>query len=362
MVVNVSVTIAPVGYTLAYSPAITTQALAVIPVLLGALIALLHARHSAAATRGLRARGGIWTLSALAALVYPPLFWIGLSWGITQTTLIASTLMVLRRRTAITVVWLILLAAAVVSIHSYWGRGGIARLIFDVSAAVTFDAVVGLALYGAARLVRVLYELESAEAQLTEIAAGRERLRVSRDLHDLLGQSLSAVSLKGDLAVRLLDHDRPAARSEIQSLTAVARQALRGLSAVTHDQHVAKLRTETDGAVALLRAAGVSTAVEIELPGLAGPTEAVFAWAVREGVTNVLRHSQAQACEIRAGQRNGLAWLEIVNDGAAAPSPPGTGLTGLAARASAKSGSLATTHSADGSFRLYVELPVEEGT
>jgi two-component system, NarL family, sensor histidine kinase DesK len=92
------------------------------------------------------------------------------------------------------------------------------------------------------------------------LAIGQERLRVSRDLHDLLGQSLSAVSLKGDLAKRLLHRDLAAARAEIEGLTKVARGALRDMRAVTSDQHAVSLPTETDGATALLQAAGVEAA------------------------------------------------------------------------------------------------------
>ena len=133
------------------------------------------------------------------------------------------------------------------------------------------------------------------------LAVGRERLRVSRDLHDLLGQSLSAVSLKGDLAIRLLHTDPDAARAEIDSLTDVARDALRGVRAITLEKHTVSLPAEIDGATVLLEAAGVQTRVEVALAALPMPVEEVLAWTVREGVTNVLRHSRASACAIRAG-------------------------------------------------------------
>jgi two-component system sensor histidine kinase DesK len=95
---------------------------------------------------------------------------------------------------------------------------------------------------------------------------GRERLRVSRDLHDLLGQSLSAISLKGDLALRLLPVDSDRARSEVESLTEVARAALHDVMAITRDEHQVALHEEIDAAAALLTAAGIDVNLDADLP------------------------------------------------------------------------------------------------
>jgi two-component system, NarL family, sensor histidine kinase DesK len=224
--------------------------------------------------------------------------------------------------------------------------------------------VVGLAtgavaLYGSARLVRVVDELDAARTELAELAVGRERLRVSRDLHDLLGHSLSAVSLKGDLAIRLLGRDPPAARVEIESLTGVAREALRGVLAVARDEHAPSLRTEADGAAALLGAAGIRARLELDLPDLAPAVETTLAWAVREGVTNVLRHSQATTCSITATSGAGTVRLELVNDGVGGATGQGSGLAGLAERARELSGSVAAGPDGDGRFRLLIQLPRE---
>jgi two-component system sensor histidine kinase DesK len=331
-----------------------------VAVLAAFAIGALQLRHSFAAARGERPRGWPWTLLALTLLVYLPMVWLGMDWAPMQYFVIASGAMLLRGWPADIAVAAPLLATAAGVVGEAPINGE--SLVQEALAVVYW--IVGLvtgavALYGSARLVRVLDELHATRAQLAELAVGRERLRVSRDLHDLLGQSLSAVSLKGDLALRLLRSDPSAARAEIASLTEVARDTLRGVRAVTSDEHAVSLRTEIEGAVALLTAAGIDARVDLDLPGLARPVENVLAWAVREGVTNVLRHSQASTCSITAGRWDGNARLEIVNDGARAPVGEGSGLAGLAERAGALTGSAAAGRTGDGRFRLLVEVPEE---
>jgi two-component system, NarL family, sensor histidine kinase DesK len=331
---------------------------AVVAIPLGLAVLALQLRHSFAIARGQRPRGVWWTMGALAVLVYLPLPWFGWSWVAMQAALMASMPLVLRGwplavalaapvlGTDLAVLWL--LADQPVATVVYW-------VIDETFTLVVLPA----ALYGSARLVRVLEELQTTRAELAELAVGRERLRVSRDLHDLLGQSLSAVSLKGDLAIRLLGSDPPAARAEIASLTKVARDTLRGVRAVTSDEHAVSLRTEIEGAAALLSAAGIDARIDLDLSDLPPPVENVFAWAVREGVTNVLRHSQASTCSITAGRWDGHVRLEIVNDGLRAPSGEGVGLAGLTQRAAALSGSVSAGPVGDGRFRLLVEVPEE---
>jgi two-component system sensor histidine kinase DesK len=229
--------------------------------------------------------------------------------------------------------------------------------VFWLSAGFTVGVA---ATYGSVWLVRIIDELQATRTELAEVAIGRERLRVSRDLHDLLGQSLSAVSLKGDLALRLLSRDPDAARAQIENLTAVARDALAGMRAVTRDEHAVSLEEETRGVRALLSAAGIETRIDVAvLPGLAPAVQDVLAWSVREGVTNVLRHSDARVCSISVLRRGGTVRLEMVNDGAHAPKGEGSGLAGLAERARALSGAVSAEASRGGRFRLLVEIPEE---
>jgi two-component system, NarL family, sensor histidine kinase DesK len=320
----------------------------------------LQLRHSLAATRGERPRGWPWTLLGLTVLVYLPMVWFAMAWAPMQFFVIASAAMLLRGWPAgIAVATPLLATAAGVVAEARVNGENLAQGTLAVVYWTVGLATGAVALYGAARLVRVLDELEAARTELAELAVGRERLRVSRDLHDLLGQSLSAVSLKGDLAIRLLRSNPPAARTEIASLTEVARDTLRGVRAVTSDEHAVSLRTEIEGAAALLSAAGIDARIDLDLSDLEVPVERVLAWAVREGVTNVLRHSQAGTCSITAGRWDGHVRLEIVNDGARAATGEGSGLAGLTERATALSGSASAGPLGDGRFKLLLEIPEE---
>jgi two-component system sensor histidine kinase DesK len=229
------------------------------------------------------------------------------------------------------------------------------RFFYEVGWWVLALPMAAVVVYCAARLIRAARELRAARA---ELAIGQERLRVSRDVDDRISQSLSAVSLKGDLALRLLPDDPAAARVELESLTATARGALHEMQAATRGAHVAALHTEAGGAMRLLAAAGIDTHVNVDVY-VPGPAVDVLAWALREGVTNVLRHSEARTCSITAARSNRSVRLEIINDGARTPYGPGSGLTKLTARARALSGSVTAGPTRDGGFRLLVELPEE---
>jgi len=324
--------------------------------LLGLAILTLQLRHSFAIARGERPRYALLTMLGLAILVYLPIVWLGWDWYGMQTCVMASAPMVLRRRAAAVVVVTPVIGTVVAQLVSFAGQLPVDALTYEISYAIVALALPAAALFGSARLARLLDELRENRAELAALAIARERLRVSRDLHDLLGQSLSAVSLKGDLAIRLLRTDPPAARAEIESLTGLARDASRGIRAVSRDELAVSLRTETEGAAALLLAAGIRADIDVELPGLAPTVERTLAWGVREGVANALRHSHAHFCAISAGFREENVFLEIVNDGALTLTAEGSGLAGLAERAHAMSGS-STWHVDGDRFRLLIEVP-----
>ncbi|MFI7422524.1 sensor histidine kinase [Nonomuraea sp. NPDC049684] len=334
------------------------------PVLAGAgvLAALaLQLRHSLAASRGARPAGWPWTLAALLLLANLPLWWLATQWEGVTVLALASIVMLLRGPVrAVAAVAQILHPAALEVAQMLRDGDTVPHVLLLAVYPMLGLVVFGGALVAGARLVLLLEELEATRAELAAAAVGEERVRVSRDLHDLLGQSLSAISLKGDLALRLLAKDAGAARAEIESLTGVARDALRDVRAITRDELAVSLRTEIDGAAALLGAAGVGTRLDVAaLPPLSGPAHDALAWAIREGATNLLRHSEATTCAITVARDGGRVRLEIVNDGVRGVGSPGSGLAGVSERARAASGSSSTAVH-DGRFRLSVEVP-EEG-
>ena len=339
--------------------------------LLGVALIVLQLRHSVAASRGTRPRGAGWTLLMMAVLVYAPLPWLTYNWLATQPLLMASAPMVLRSVRLARIV----AAGPAVGTALYFPllyrlvNPGPAPLGDLLRAAVFWGVVLptsAVALYAAARMVRAAGELQAAHTELAELTIAQERLRVARDLHDLIGQSLSAVSLRGDLALRLVSTDPAAAKAEIASLAATARTALHDILGVTSDSGGADLHAEADGAKALLAAAGIDATVEIDPGSLTLHALTAFAWGLREGVTNVLRHSEADTCSIKVTSGpDGAAVLEIVNDGvphgaAAGSGPaPGSGLIGLAERARAFGGELAAGPLTGGRYRLRIEMPGE---
>jgi two-component system sensor histidine kinase DesK len=297
------------------------------------------------------------------------MWWYTWDWALMQWFVVASAAMLFPARAlavaAVPIVGHTLVAGWYAAIEPGADPGLVAvTTIYQFTLLAVGSAVI----YGSVWLGRVVIDLDTARTELAELAVGRERLRVSRDVHDLLGQSLSAVSLKGDLALRLMPTDTVAARAEIEGLTEVARGALRDVRAVVQDSHVVSLAAEVDAATALLRAAHVEAHVAVDPAGLPWPVEEVLAWAVREGTTNLLRHSDATACSITVAWRSpdGTVRLEIVNDGVQGSGSNGskgegagrgTGIGGLTERARALSGSVAAGPVPHGQFRLVIEIP-----
>jgi two-component system sensor histidine kinase DesK len=336
----------------------------VIAILLGLTMGTIQLRHSFAAAHGTRPRYWPLGIVALALLAYVPLRWYGWDWAGAQAPLIASALMVLRGWRGVVCFAAPCVVTAAVAVVQVIPQPGPDGVLFTATYITVYWLAglpaLGFALYAPVRLARVVNELQAARTELAELAVTRERLRVSRDLHDLLGQSLAAVSLKSDLAARLLLSDQESARAEIDDLLVVARSALRDVRTVTRDERAVSLCAEIDGAAALLATAGIAARIIVDLPDLAAPVEHVLAWAVREGATNMIRHSDAQTCSIIGGRSNGSIRLEIVNDGAHPAPKDGTGVAGLSERAQALSGSVSACATDDGRFRLLVEIPGEE--
>jgi two-component system sensor histidine kinase DesK len=241
----------------------------------------------------------------------------------------------------------------------------------DSLSAVLWIGFAGVTTITMVWSVRTSRELREQRAELARYTAvTEERLRIARDLHDLLGHSLSLIALKSELAGRLVSIAPERARTEIGDIERVARTALQEVREALAGVRQPTLTGELYAARELLEAAGIVCEMETgHAPpeGLPVPLEAVLAWTVREGVTNVIRHSRAKACVIRVSCADGQARVEIVNDGAApaaasesgAGSQSGTGLRGLAERVAALGGRFEAGLPAGGGYRLAIALPLD---
>jgi two-component system sensor histidine kinase DesK len=214
-------------------------------------------------------------------------------------------------------------------------------------------------------------ELTEARAELARTAVVRERERFARDLHDLLGHTLSVIALKAELAGRLLPDSPQEAAGEVAEVEQVARQALGEVRQAVSGYRLPTLEGELAGARMALSAAGIEADVQRPLMAFDPDVEAVLAWAVREGATNVIRHSGARHCYVRISARLGDAAVEVVDDGfAGAPvagggggasdanGNGGHGLAGLRERAEALRGRIEAGRRPEGGFRLAVSVPV----
>ena len=164
-------------------------------------------------------------------------------------------------------------------------------------------ATISLTLFALARLGRANRELQAARRELADLAVAEERARIARDLHDTLGHSLSVIALKSELARRVLPDDPARAAAEIGDVERVAREALASVRDTVSGYRQPTLAMELAGARAALTAAGIDGDVEPAPEGLPREVDAVLGWAVREGVTNVLRHSDAARARIRVDRR-----------------------------------------------------------
>jgi two-component system sensor histidine kinase DesK len=217
--------------------------------------------------------------------------------------------------------------------------------------------LVSLAMYGFFGIIQSNMELAAARAEVARLAAENERSRIARDLHDLLGHSLTTITVKSGLARRLADRDEAArAASEIAEVEALSRRTLAEVRAAVSGYRDVTLAGELASAREVLRAAGI----EAELPGAVDIVDAdaaePFGWVVREGVTNVVRHSRATRCVITLGPR----WIEIVDDGRGGAAGAGNGLAGLKERLAAVGGTLEATGSGRG-WRLRAEAGATPG-
>ncbi|MFE2062322.1 sensor histidine kinase [Streptomyces sp. NPDC059467] len=252
------------------------------------------------------------------------------------------------------------LAGAVTAARDGWNG-------LNIAYATWISTMVTAAILGLSEAVR---ELRAAREQLAHQAVEKERLRFSRDLHDLLGHTMSVIVVKSEAARRLAPRDMDAALAQITDIESVGRQALTEIREAVTGYREGSLGTELDRARSVLDAAGVEPVVGRSGAPLAPQTEALLGWVVREAVTNVVRHSGATRCEITVDGNAERVRLTVADNGTgtgtgtAGEGPRrkgvgGTGLKGLTERLAAAGGSLRAGPSPRGGFTVTAELPTE---
>ncbi|MEV6717343.1 histidine kinase [Lentzea sp. NPDC051208] len=276
---------------------------------------------------GLRSPRAYLALGGLALLVFVPVPFFPTAWGGMPGFLAGSSLLVLRGR----VRWVVFAAVALANPATKLGYGippGV--LAYYVASSAT----AGLAVYGLSRLPSLVGQLEAARSGLADLAVAQERLGFARDVQDLLGVSLAAITMKAGLARGMIGEHTGRALRELTRILGISRKALADVRAVASSYRELSLADEIDSARSVLTAAGVATTIEVEDGDLSPGTRTALAKVLREGVTTLLRHSRPTRCSITVRNTGRLVSIDVVHDGAPAEV------------------------SADGTFRLHAEVPV----
>jgi two-component system sensor histidine kinase DesK len=259
----------------------------------------------------------------------------------------------LRTRAAIFVIGLSAIGITAIGLLN----GFLAREIFQ---SVVIALVVGLFTLGLRRMIDTNDELAATRAQLADLAVVNERLRIARDLHDLLGHSLTVIRAKSELATRIGPADPDRAIHEMVEVEEIARQSLVDVRAAVANYRRPTLAAERANARMALAAAGIAADFHDDDVALSPDADETLAWVLREAVTNVVRHSGAARCHVRTCHDGTTVRLEVVDEGKGAPSvgSDGSGLIGLRERVAAVGGTLDVGAAEEGGFGVVARVPV----
>jgi two-component system sensor histidine kinase DesK len=295
-------------------------------------------------------------LGAQAALVYLPVLEFGQSWVGMPGFLAGSVLLLLPPHLAWSAFTLIVASMGVI-------QADLTGETVDIAYLMVSTVVTGLITYGLTTLSRLIIELHAARTEHARMAVAEERLRFARDLHDLLGYSLSAITLKTELTHRLVLTQPAKAQQELSEVLDISRRALTDVRSVASGYRELSLETEAQSARSVLADAEVEVYMDLDYGELPVQVRTVLATVLREGVTNVLRHSKAEQCEITVRQSAGQVRMDIRNDGVpdTPPEPAelgGSGIRNLSARVAALGGRLVGSIGPDGWFGLQARVPI----
>jgi two-component system sensor histidine kinase DesK len=338
----------------------------VMGVLCFAAVCALQILHSQPRSRDGRSGYRVATLTAHVLLTYVPLEWLGKTWWVAGGFLAASVLLLLPPPLS----WPLFLAVVAANpVMAVLRHSGTPFVVYTMSSTL----VTGLLVYAVSRMAWLVSELRRSRMKLVG-AVSQERLRFARDLHDLLGYSLSAITLKTEVAIRHVPHRHEQVKEELTSILAISRQALTDVRHVARSYQTLSLGTELESCVTMLESSAIEVEAQMSAPLPDGQTGTVLAIVLREAVTNMLRHSKVQHCVIRLDRVDRRLRLVIVNDGTGleAPddglAPPPTawpdsgGLVNMETRLATVGGTLTAGLRPGGRFEVVAEVPDAHGT
>lgn len=327
----------------------------------------------APAAVGLAAFALLYAAVIVSALGLVPMRWVGVWLELSGLGLLAALAVTLSAAFGQLPVMVLVAPAGVVVLPSRWGvhwvigtvaaQGAVVAMLGGGSGEGWFWLAFSTALVGTLTIVgrrnsELIGHLHRTRAELAEQAVETERLRFSRDLHDLLGHTLSLLVVKAEVANRSAHRDPDAAAREAGEIAQIGRQALAEVREAVTGYRERSFAAELDSARTALAGAGVAVTVRACGTPLPAPADGLFGWVVREAATNVVRHSRARHCEIAVSREDGTATLEVRDDGGGDGSraPGGRGLSGLSERL-AEAGGRLEAGAAAGGWRVRATVP-----
>jgi two-component system sensor histidine kinase DesK len=324
------------------------------------------------------AKDWVITISALLVflVVYFGIFWVSKPWNqllLASMAVIGLSLGHLNEGASVFIIFCAAFVAWVVE-KPKWCVAAIGTLVLLLAIdAYFFHAPIGfwatsivvslgtgLSNIHFAERVRADRKLRMAQAEVEHLAKVAERERIARDLHDVLGHTLTLISVKSTLAGKLLDKDPEKARGEIADIERVSRQAIADIRSTVRGYTIFTLSEELQRAKSALESAGVVAAAETSEVKMSPAQESVAALIMREAVTNVVRHAHARRCQLRIAQNNGNCVLEIGDDGRGGIHAEGNGMRGMRERIEALGGVM--TRDGSSGMKLKFEFPISSGT
>jgi len=288
------------------------------------------------------------------ALVFVPVFAFHHSWIALPGLLAGSVLLVFPAPVGKVAYGLTVAAAGAAQAAT---GGDATTVLFGVVAT----ALTGLVVHGLPWFAALAARLAESRTELALCAVADERLRVSRDLHDLLGYGLSAIKLKSELVHRMLPDQPEQARESVAEIIDITRLTLVDVRSVALGYRLLSVREAVTSAKAVLTSADIDVRLELDDRPVPEPAATVLATLVREGVTNVLRHSKAENCEISVRRCGRLVLLDIVNDGAGhgTRDRSGSGVRNMTERVREIGGQVTARHVDDDRFHLHASIPLD---